>query len=77
MVGESMPAIENAATMANDNRKVDEELTAADEAFLTSALLGVMTLTEIDGVPIGTTIPGPISRSLGMELEEIWFEHLA
>ena len=41
-----------------------EELAKADEAFLTSALLGVMPLTEVDGHPVGTGRPGPISSGL-------------
>ncbi|CAN5808454.1 branched chain amino acid--2-keto-4-methylthiobutyrate aminotransferase [soil metagenome] len=48
-----------------------EELAKADEAFLTSALLGVMPLTEVDGLPVGTGGPGPISSGLRAELEEI------
>ncbi len=46
-----------------------EELTAADEAFLTSALLGVMPLTEVDGLPVGTGEPGPVSSGLRVKLE--------
>jgi aminodeoxychorismate lyase len=48
-----------------------EELAKADEAFLTSALLGVMPLTEVDGLPVGTGGPGPISSGLRAELEEV------
>jgi branched-chain amino acid aminotransferase len=47
-----------------------EELAAADEAFLTSALLGVMPLTEVDGLSVGTGGPGPISSGLRAKLEE-------
>ena len=46
-----------------------EELAAADEAFLTSALLGVMPLTEVDGLPVGTGEPGPVSSGLRVGLE--------
>jgi branched-subunit amino acid aminotransferase/4-amino-4-deoxychorismate lyase len=49
-----------------------EELATADEAFLTSALLGVMPLTEVDGLPVGTGGPGPISSGLRAELEEVF-----
>ncbi len=31
-----------------------EELDAAEEGFLTSALVGIMPLTEVDGSPVGT-----------------------
>ena len=46
-----------------------EELATADEAFLTSALLGVMPLTEVDGLPVGTGRPGPVSSGLRAGLE--------
>ncbi|MEA2514919.1 MAG: branched-chain amino acid aminotransferase [Thermomicrobiales bacterium] len=49
-----------------------DELIAADEAFLTSALLGVMPLTEVDGLPIGTGVPGPITVALGQVMVESW-----
>jgi len=46
-------------------RKVrPQELRAADEVFLTNALLGILPLTEVDGLPIGTGEPGPISTKL-------------
>ena len=48
-----------------------EELASADEAFLTSALLGVMPLIEVDGLPVRTGGPGPISSGLRAELEEV------
>jgi branched-chain amino acid aminotransferase len=41
-----------------------EELTAADEAFLTSALRGVVPLVRVNGRGIGTATPGPITRTL-------------
>jgi branched-chain amino acid aminotransferase len=47
------------------------ELATADEAFLTSALLGVMPLAEVDGLSVGTGRPGPISSGLRAELEEV------
>jgi branched-subunit amino acid aminotransferase/4-amino-4-deoxychorismate lyase len=51
-----------------------EELAAADEAFLTSALLGIMPLTAVDGSLIGEGVPGPVSSALGMALENLWCE---
>jgi len=52
-----------------------EELTAVSEAFLTSALLGVMPVTLIDDRPVGTRVPGPLTRHLGAQLEDWWSEH--
>jgi branched-subunit amino acid aminotransferase/4-amino-4-deoxychorismate lyase len=53
-----------------------EELHVASEGFLTSALLGIMPLTEVDGLPIGTGTPGSVSSGLGAELEKLWARHL-
>ena len=53
-----------------------EELHAASEGFLTSALLGIMPLTEVDGLPIGTSAPGSVSLGLRAELEKLWARHL-
>ena len=48
-----------------EERKVrPQELRAADEVFLTNALLGILPLTEVDALPIGTGEPGPISTKL-------------
>jgi branched-chain amino acid aminotransferase len=49
----------------------------ADEVFLTNALLGIMSLVEVvDGQRIGTGSPGPVSSSLGAELERSWTRRL-
>ncbi|TCJ15246.1 2-keto-4-methylthiobutyrate aminotransferase [Rubrobacter taiwanensis] len=45
-----------------------EELEHAREAFLTSALLGAAPLVAVDGRPIGSGEPGPISRELSAVL---------
>jgi branched-chain amino acid aminotransferase len=42
-----------------------EELRAAEEAFLTNALMGIVPLIEVDAMPIGTGEPGPVSTVLG------------
>ena len=39
-------------------------LTRADEAFLASAVRGVVPLVAVDGRPIGTGAPGPVTTSL-------------
>jgi branched-chain amino acid aminotransferase len=46
-----------------------EELRAADEGFLTNALLGIVPLTEVDALPIGTGVPGLVSLKLRAEVE--------
>ncbi len=46
-----------------------DEMSAAEEAFLTSALLDVIPLTEVDWLSVGTGEPEPISSDLRAELE--------
>lgn len=46
-----------------------EELRAAHEVFLTNALMGIVPLTVVDTLPIGTGVPGPVSMKLRAELE--------
>ena len=41
-----------------------QELRAAEEAFLTNALMGIVPLIEVDAMPIGTGEPGPVSTVL-------------
>lgn len=48
-----------------------EELRAAQEVFLTNALLGIAPLTEVDALRIGTGVPGPVSVRLRAALREV------
>ena len=41
-----------------------DELSQAEEAFLTNSLIEVMPLTELDGKPISSGSPGPITQRL-------------
>jgi branched-chain amino acid aminotransferase len=41
-----------------------DELNRADEAFLTSSLRGVAPLVRVDGRPIGSGVPGSITRKV-------------
>jgi branched-subunit amino acid aminotransferase/4-amino-4-deoxychorismate lyase len=41
-----------------------QQLAAADEAFLTNSLVEIMPFVELDGHPIGTGTPGPVTRDL-------------
>jgi len=40
------------------------DLAGADEAFLTSSVIEVTPLVEVDGRPVGTGRPGPWTRRL-------------
>jgi|TARA_B100000315_G_C14449607_1_gene528499 branched-chain amino acid aminotransferase group I len=41
-----------------------DELSQAEEAFLSNSLMEIIPLTEIDGKPTGTGIPGPLTQRL-------------
>src|SRR5712671_3477197 len=48
-----------------DQRRIlPAELRAADEAFITSATRAVLPVTRIDGQPVGSGKPGPITQRL-------------
>ena len=45
------------------------ELRTSEEAFLTNALMGIVPLTEVEALPIGTGDPGTVSQELRAELD--------
>jgi branched-chain amino acid aminotransferase len=47
-----------------ERRISPDELRGADEAFLTSATRGVLPITRIDEQPVGSGLPGPVTRRL-------------
>jgi branched-subunit amino acid aminotransferase/4-amino-4-deoxychorismate lyase len=49
------------------------DLLAADEAFLSSSVAGIVPLTSVDGRPIGTGRPGPVALGL-REARERWID---
>jgi branched-chain amino acid aminotransferase group I len=48
-----------------------EELLQANEAFLTNSLMEIMPLTSIDGRPVASGKPGPITRRLMQAYREL------
>ncbi len=56
-----------AAGLSHAEGRLDlDSLRGADEAFLTSAVRGVMPLTRLDGRPLGAGVPGPLTRRLAL-----------
>lgn len=49
-----------------------DELRCADEAFLSSSGGGVLPVTRLDGQPLGSAQPGPVTRRL---LQTYWDWH--
>ncbi len=47
-----------------ERRFSPDELRGADEAFITSATRGVLPVTTVDDKPVGTGVPGPVTRKL-------------
>jgi branched-chain amino acid aminotransferase len=52
------------------------ELLAADEAFLTGSVAGIVPLTALDGRPIGSGRPGPRTRALRAARED-WIDAMS
>lgn len=48
----------------DEGRHPPARLFEADEAFLTSSLIEIEPLVRADGLPVGTGMPGPVTRSL-------------
>ena len=47
------------------------DLYTADEVFLTSTVVGVLPIVEVDGRPIGTGVPGPAALRLQALYDEV------
>ena len=48
-----------------------DELLAASEAFLTSSTIEIMPLSKVDGKPIGSGKPGPVTQQLMLSYKEL------
>jgi len=48
-----------------------EDLLSASEVFLTGTTAGVLPVESIDGQPVGTGVPGPVSAALGAHFARI------
>lgn len=49
-----------------------EELAAGDEVFLTNAVVGLVPLAALDGVPLGGAVPGPRVVLLQQAYRALW-----
>jgi branched-chain amino acid aminotransferase len=47
-----------------ERRITPDELRGADEAFITSATRGILPVTTVDEKPVGSGVPGPLTRRL-------------
>jgi branched-chain amino acid aminotransferase len=56
---------------ARESRARPEELAAAAEVFITGTTAGVWPVESIDGRPVGSGAPGPLSARLKARLEQI------
>lgn len=50
----------------------ERELRGADEVWLSSATRGVVAVTRLDGVPVGTGRPGPLWRRMHALVQAYW-----
>jgi branched-subunit amino acid aminotransferase/4-amino-4-deoxychorismate lyase len=51
-----------------------ERLARAQEAFLTGSIAGVRPLVRVDGKPVASGEPGPLTRRLAREVERMRLE---
>ena len=65
LAGEAGQAVEQGQLTAADLRR-------AGEVLATSTAGGIMPVTTIDGEPVGTGVPGPLTRELH---ERYWASH--
>jgi branched-chain amino acid aminotransferase len=54
-----------------ERRILPDQLRGADEAFLTSATRGILPITTIDGQPVGSGHPGPVTKLLMARYDEL------
>lgn len=48
-----------------------QQLSAAEEAFLTNSLVEIMPLVALDGKPLGNGVPGPVTQGLMRSYREL------
>ncbi|MFC2010991.1 aminotransferase class IV [Chloroflexota bacterium] len=53
-----------------------DELRQAEEAFLTNAMVEVMPLTEVEGRPVGSGMPGPLTKRLIVAYKELVLQEI-
>lgn len=51
-----------------------DELKQADEVFLTSAVRGILSVTQVNGEPIGNGLPGPVTSKLLISYQRLIHE---
>jgi len=60
-----------------EDRVGREDLESADEIFFTNTSWGALPVTRLDGKPVGTGKPGPLTRDLGSRLSALVDEECA
>jgi len=55
----------------NEGKYTLNDLLAADEAFLTNSVMGIMPLTAIENKPVGKGVPGKITKEMMRIYDEI------
>jgi D-alanine transaminase len=76
LLGTTRSLIEELADRHGLARRVvavtEAQLRAADEVWLTAATRGVVAVTTLDGMPVGTGTPGPLWRRMHQLVEAYW-----
>jgi branched-chain amino acid aminotransferase len=64
-------ALRKEGTVVREGRFTYSDLVAADEVMLTGTVRGVSPVVTIDGKPVGSGVPGPLTQRLVATYEEI------
>jgi D-alanine transaminase len=74
--GTTRSLVEELADQAGIARRVadvtEAQLRRADEIWLSGAALGLVAVTRLDGVPVGSGVPGPLWQRMYRMIEDYW-----
>jgi D-alanine transaminase len=74
--GTTRSLVEELADQVGIARRVadvsEAQLRRADEIWLSGAALGVVAVTRLDGVPVGSGVPGPLWQRMYRMIEDYW-----
>jgi branched-chain amino acid aminotransferase len=70
---EMSPGLDVGVALAEEGDLHVADLLAADEAFLSSSVAGILPLTAVEGSPVGAGRPGPVTLAL-RDARERWID---
>ena len=67
LVGLGQPDVDEVVEETIDRARLDR----AEEVFLTGTVKGVMPVTRIDGQPVGSGRPGPVTKRIAARYDAV------